>query len=87
MATRVKFTIPEREIEKTGITFKRYVDKALHGELTIRQNHIVWRPKNNEFVYRVEWDKLAEFAEKEGKRTRPKATVVKAKKKLKPAGA
>jgi hypothetical protein len=83
----VKFAIPEREIENTGITFKRYVDKVLHGDLTIRQNHIIWRPKNNEFVYRVEWDKLAEFAEKEGKHMRPKASVVKAKKKLKPVGA
>lgn len=87
MATRVKFVIPEREIENTGITFKRTVDKGFHGDLTIRQNHIDWRPVNNEFVYRVSWDKFAEFAQAEGRRVRPKATVVKSKKKLKPTRA
>jgi hypothetical protein len=86
LATRVKFAIPEREIENTGITFRRSVGTALHGDLTIRQNHVDWRPKNNEFIYRISWDKLAEFAETKGKRTRPKATVVKARKKLKPMG-
>jgi hypothetical protein len=85
MATRVKFAIPEREIQNTGITFKRHRDEVLHGDLTIRQNHIDWRPKNNEFIFRVAWDKLAEFAEAKGRRIRPKATAVKAKKKLKPA--
>ena len=83
MATRVKFAIPEREIENTGITFKRDVDKELHGDLTIRQNHIDWRPKGNEFIYRISWKELAEFAEANGKRLRPKATTVKARKKLK----
>jgi hypothetical protein len=86
MATRVKFAIPEREIENTGITFKRDVDKTFHGDLTIRQNHIDWRPTKNEFIYRVSWDKLAEFAEAKGRRMRPKATVVKARKKLKTTG-
>lgn len=85
MATRVKFSIPEREIENTGITFKRNVGKDLHGDITIRQNYIDWRPKNNEFIYRVSWEKLAKFAETEGKYMRPKATTVKSKKKLKPA--
>jgi hypothetical protein len=87
LATRVKFAIPEREIENTGITFRRTIDIGLHGDLTIRQNHIDWRPVNNEFVYRVSWDKLAEFAETKGKRVRPKATIVKSRKKLKPARA
>jgi hypothetical protein len=86
LATRVKFAIPEREIENTGITFRRNVDNVLHGDLTIRQNHIVWRPKNNEFIYRISWDKMAEFVEEKGKRLRPKATVVKAKKRLNPTG-
>jgi hypothetical protein len=85
LATRVKFAIPEREIENTGITFKRDVDNELHGDLTIRQNHIDWRPKGNEFIYRIAWSKLAEFAEANGKRIRPKATAVKARKKLKGA--
>jgi hypothetical protein len=86
LATRVRFAIPEREIENTGITFKREVNTVRHGELTIRQNDIDWRPKGNEFIYRVKWDKFAEFAVDKGKRLRPKATVVKAKKRLKPAG-
>ncbi len=83
MATKVRFAIPEREIEQTGITFKRIIDSGLHGELTIRQNHIVWRPKGNEYVFQVRWDKFAEYAETKGKRIRPKATTVKARKKLK----
>jgi hypothetical protein len=87
LATRVKFAIPEREIENTGITFKRAVDSKFHGDLTIRQNHIDWRPVNNEFVYRVSWDKFAEFAEDKGRRVRPKATVLKSRKKLKPSRA
>jgi hypothetical protein len=31
MATRVRFSIPEREIENTGITFRRDVDDVRHG--------------------------------------------------------
>ncbi len=87
MATRVRFAIPEREIENTGITFRRSVDEGLYGDLTIRQNYIDWRPTGNEFIYRVSWDKLADFARERGRRMRPKATAVKAKKKLKPSGA
>jgi hypothetical protein len=71
----------------TGITFQRIVGKELHGNLTIWQNNIDWRPKGNEFVFRVSWDKLADFAKANGKRVRPKATALKAKKKLKPGGA
>jgi hypothetical protein len=83
----VKFAIPEREIENTGITFKREVSTGRHGELTVRQNDIDWRPKGNEFIFRVKWDDFAAFAVDNGKRLRPKATVVKARKKLKPTGA
>lgn len=87
LATRVRFSIPEREIENTGITFRRIVDSELHGDLTICQNHIVWRPKNNELIYRVSWEKFAEFAVEKGKNLRPKASAVKSKKKLKAVGA
>jgi hypothetical protein len=83
MATRVKFAIPEREIENSGITFKRNVDDSIYGDLTVRQNHLEWRPKGNEFVFRISWDQLAAYAEDSGKRSRPKTTVVKARKKLK----
>ena len=83
MATKVRFAIPEREIEPTGITFRRTTGSGLHGELTIRQNHIVWRPKGNEYIYQVRWESLAEFAEGNGKRVLPKATPVKSRKKLK----
>lgn len=83
MATQVKFSIPEREIQNTGITFIRTVNGTRSGDLTIRQNHIVWRPAKNELVYKLSWDKLANFAENDGKKTRPKTTSVRAKKKLK----
>jgi hypothetical protein len=87
VATRVKFAIPEREIENTGITFRRDVNSELHGELTIRQNQVDWRPSGNEFIFRVTWRQFADFAQEKGKRMRPKATVVKPRKKLKPVGA
>ena len=83
MATEVRFAIPEREIEQTGITFKRKTDLGIHGDITVRQNHVEWRPKGNEFIFRITWDKLAEFAENNGQRVRPKTTTVKARKKLK----
>ena len=87
MATRVKFAIPEREIENTGVTFNRDVNNERHGALTVRQNHIDWRPKKNEFVYRVSWDAFAKYAEENGRRIRPKATAVSARKRLvKPVG-
>jgi hypothetical protein len=83
MATKVSFAIPRREIEQTGITFRRRTDDGLHGELTVRQNHIVWRPRGNEYIFEVTWDKLAGFAEEKGKRLLPKATPVKVGKRLK----
>ncbi len=86
MATRVKFTLPEREIENTGITFRRILDEGLYGDLTIRQNYIDWRPTGNEFLHRISWDELARFAKSEGRRIRPKATAVRAKKKLRSNG-
>lgn len=82
MATRVKFAIPEREIENTGVTFNRDVNNERHGALTIRQNHLDWRPKGNELVYRISWDAFAGYAEDHGRRVRPKTTAVRAKKKL-----
>jgi hypothetical protein len=85
MATKVRFAIPEREIEQNGVTFKRETDKGRHGELTVHQNHLIWRPKGNEYVFRISWEKLGEFAEEKGKREYPKATVVKARKRLKNA--
>lgn len=82
MATRVRFAIPEREIENTGITFRRDVNDVRHGALTVRQNHLDWRPANHEYVYRVNWDAFAKFAEARGNRTRPKTTAVRARKKF-----
>jgi len=83
MATKVRFSIPEREIEQTGITFRRTTDIGLHGELTIRQNDLIWRPRGNEYVFEVRWKKFAKFAEEQGKRTLPKSSPVKARKRLK----
>jgi len=83
LATKVRFAIPEREIEQTGITFKRTTDDGLHGELTVRQNDLIWRPKGNEYVFEVSWKTFAKFAEEEGKRKLPKTTSVKSRKKLK----
>jgi len=83
MDTRLLFAIPELEIEQTGVTFKRKKGTITHGELTVRQNHLVWRPKGNEYVFNVTWEQLAKFAEENGKRVRPKKTPVKAKTKLK----
>ena len=82
MATKVKFSIPEREIENTGITFRRDVNGLRRGALTVRQNHLDWRPANHEYFYRVTWDAFGKFAETEGARTRPKTTAVRARKKL-----
>ena len=88
MSTKVRFSIPEREIEQTGISFKRSTDEGFHGELTIRQNHIEWRPSGNTYVYRVTWKQFADFAEEDRKkRVLPKATTVKARKKLKGSAA
>ena len=83
MATKVRFAIPEREIEQSGVTFKRDTDSGRHGELTIRQNHILWRPKGNEYIFKVSWEKFAEFAADKGKREFPKATPVRSRKRLK----
>jgi hypothetical protein len=88
MSTKVKFAIPEREIEQTGISFKRSTDEGFHGELTIRQNHLEWRPSGNTYVYRVSRRQFAQFAEEDPKkRVLPKATTVKARKKLKVSAA
>ena len=82
MATTVRFSIPEREIENTGITFRRDVADVRHGALTVRQNHIDWKPANHEHFYRVTWDAFAKFAETRGARTRPRMTSVRARKRL-----
>jgi hypothetical protein len=87
MDTRLSFAVPLLEIQQTGITFTRKKGTTTHGELTIRQNHIVWRPKGNEYVFNVTWEQLAKFAEENGKRVRPKVTTVKARKKLKGSAA
>lgn len=82
MATRVKFAIPAREIQNTGVTFVRDVDGTKHGELTVRQNHLDWKPSNHEYVYRVSWDAFARFAEDANFRRKPKTTAVRSRKKL-----
>jgi len=87
MDTRLSFAVPLLEVQQTGVTFTRKKGTITHGELTIRQNHIVWRPKGNEYVFNVTWEQLAKFAEENGKRVRPKKTPVKAKTKLKSSAA
>jgi hypothetical protein len=82
VATRVRFAIPEREIENTGVTFKRIVDGQRRGYLTVRQNHLEWKPKNGKFIYRVRWEDFATYAKKKGKHVRPKTTAVSSKKRL-----
>ena len=83
MATRVSFAIPRREIEQTGITFTRRTDSGLHGELTVRKNHLVWRSTNDQYTYEVPWGEFEVFAVKKGRKVRQKATPVKGSKKLK----
>ena len=81
MATTLKVTVPEHEVINSGVSFTRTVGRNKHGELTIRQNHIDWKPKGNEKVFSVTWKQFADFAEKfESKQ--PKTTVVKTKKRL-----
>jgi hypothetical protein len=84
LATRVRFSIPEREIENSGVTFKRIVNGERRGFLTIRQNHLEWKPKNGKFIFRVKWDDFAVFAKEKGKHLRPKTTAVTSKKRLQP---
>ena len=38
MANVVKFAIPERKIDNTGVTFSRSHDGYKHGDIRIRQN-------------------------------------------------
>ena len=83
MATKVKFAIPEREIEQNGVTFTRDTDAGRHGQLTIRQNHIVWRPRGKQYIFKVPWEAFARFAERERWRELPRTTAVRARKRLK----
>ena len=83
MATRVSFVIPRREIEQTGVTFKRVTDDGLHGELTIRQNHLIWRSRKEQYSYEVPWGDFEVYAVKNGRKVRQKTTPVKGSKKLK----
>jgi hypothetical protein len=83
LATKVRFAIPEREIEQSGVTFTRDTDSGRHCQLTVHQNHIVWRPKGKQYVFKVPWEALARFAEKEKWRKFPRATVVRSRKRLK----
>jgi hypothetical protein len=87
MDTRLSFAVPLLEVQQTGVTFTRKKGTITHGELTVRQNHLVWRPKGNEYVFNVTWEQLAKFAEENGKRVRPKKFPVTAKTKLKGSAA
>lgn len=78
----VQYALPKLEIANTGITFTRKVDNHMHGEITVRKNHIDWRPSGNEKVFSVTWEAFSEFAES-FKSKHTKTTPVKAKKKLK----
>ena len=82
MATKVTFAIPQREIEKSGVTFRRYVNSSKHGALTVRQNYLDWKPADAKFFFRVTWDAFAKFAKKDGKHTRPRTTAVRGTKQL-----
>ena len=46
MANVVKFAIPERKIDNTGITFSRSHNGYKHGDIRIRQNFIDWPALN-----------------------------------------
>jgi len=82
MATTVRFAIPEREIGSNGLTFHRRTTNADHGSITVRQNHLDWRPSGNTYAFRVTWEEFAQFAVGRDKRFKPKKTPVKAKTRL-----
>ena len=82
MATTVRFAIPEREISNNGVTFVRKTSAGRHGSITIRQNHLEWLPSGGQHLYKIKWEMFAAFAEKKGKRIRPKKTSVRARTKL-----
>jgi pyridoxal biosynthesis lyase PdxS len=81
LATTLKVTVPEHEVINSGVSFIRSKGRNKHGELTIRQNHIDWKPKGNEKVFSVTWEQFADFAE-QFQSKQPKVTAVKAKKRL-----
>jgi len=63
VATKVRFSIPEREIENKGVVFVRLCNGKKHGSIRIRQNHIDWVPADHTYAHSISWEDFAKFAE------------------------
>ena len=70
MAHQVTFSVPNNLVGRSDIEFKIKKDDVMFGTLKVSKGGIVWRPRDNQYGYILNWDKISNIAEIEGRRER-----------------
>ena len=63
MQHTVTFSVPERELGKTDITFDVRGNGDVIGRLEVSKGSIVWYPKNNTYGHKITWAKFGKLME------------------------
>jgi hypothetical protein len=58
MAHDVVFTIPERSLGKSDVSFSVYDDGELLGTLEISKGAVVWFPPGTTYGHKLRWHEL-----------------------------
>lgn len=70
MAHQVTFNVPDYPVGKSDIEFDIRKDGVMFGTLKVSKGGIVWRPRDNQYGYILNWDKISNITEREGRRER-----------------
>ena len=65
-------TMPVVTVGKSDVIFQVKRGRNKLGRLRVSRGNIVWLPKGYTYGYALDWDKLGEVAEQNGKRRRYK---------------
>ena len=63
----VKFTVPERELDRADLVFAVKVNKKPLGRLKVSSGSVVWVPGKGAYGYRISWSDLAAIMKERGK--------------------
>ena len=70
MAYKVNFTVPQRQLGNADVSFWAYEDGHLLGELLVSKGAVEWRPRDSQHSYRINWTKLDQVIQENGRRRR-----------------
>lgn len=68
MAHKVTFSLPERELGSSDITFVVMKDGDRFGTLHVSRGAIEWRPRSKQYHRKLSWSQFDKLMREQGKK-------------------